>query len=694
VRLRHGFLKSQHQPVAFPTKYLQFSALLEYPLAEVLDGMPPTRSIPLLLAFASAFAAEWRPIDPAELAQKTPTVEADADSEVIFWDVHIKDGQTRMNHPETVLLHYRRIKVFNTRGRNFWSTVTIPYPNGTYISEIAARTVHPDGTSVDLDQHSIRETVNRIGNKQNRSILFAMPSVEAGSLIDYHWTESREGTFAHNIRLDFQLDNVPIRIVRYWVKPYSASNFAWTMHRADFHCSPTEEHLADGAYLMTLGNVSAFHREPRMPPEDQVRAWALIYYAPSNRQQPLPFWDDYRKRLYTWAKSGMKADRLLRTSADGVVANDKSLEGKLNALADFCRSRIRNTETGEVSAQERAEAQKNKSPADTLAQGMGTWRDITFLFAALASAEGYDARYVLMADRNGPLFDVNLTDPYFLRHGAVAVKLEGGWRFYDFAVPFLPHDMIDQGLEGVPALFCDPREPMFVNVPTSSAKQTVARFRGSLRLSEDGSIEGRLEEEYTGHNSGWRKRGLLAQSDVQRQEAFKREIATVLSTAEVSDVSIENAGDPEKPLTYRCHVRLPAYAQRAGKRVFFVPDVFRQNAKPVFTATTRKNPVYFPYAETQDDEVTIEIPSDFDFEAPRVPAAIRLGSLGEYEVRATIQSRKKLVYTRRFVISQPGGAVVPAESYAALKSVFGAIANADSQMFTITRSVTPSADHQ
>jgi len=71
-------------------------------------------------------------------------------------------------------------------------------------------------------------------------------------------------------------------------------------------------------------------------------------------------------------------------------------------LADFCRSRIRNTETGEVSAQERAEAQKNKSPADTLAQGMGTWRDITFLFAALASAEGYDARYVLMADRNGP----------------------------------------------------------------------------------------------------------------------------------------------------------------------------------------------------------------------------------------------------------------------------------------------------
>jgi len=92
----------------------------------------------------------------------------------------------------------------------------------------------------------------------------------------------------------------------------------------------------------------------------------------------------------------------------------------------------------------------------------------------------------------------------------------------------------------------------------------------------------------------------------------------MLSTAEVSDVSIENAGDSEKPLVYRCHVRVAAYAQRAGRRILFVPDVFRQNAKAVFTATTRKNPVYFPYAETEDDEVTIEIPSDFEFEVPRV----------------------------------------------------------------------------
>ena len=43
-----------------------------------------------LLAMA-AFAASWRPVDPAELALKQPKIQADADAEAIFWEVAIED---------------------------------------------------------------------------------------------------------------------------------------------------------------------------------------------------------------------------------------------------------------------------------------------------------------------------------------------------------------------------------------------------------------------------------------------------------------------------------------------------------------------------------------------------------------------------------------------------------------------------
>ena len=675
---------------------MHLRAPLEYAFGKTYRNMPLIRWILLLCIFGSAFAAEWAPLDSAELAQQTPQVEADADSEVIFWDVHVSEDSPGTGYAHTVLSNYRRVKVFNTRGRDFWSTIRISYEKDSAISEMAARTVHPDGSIFEVNQDAFSKTVTKSGNKQSASISFAMPSVEGGSIIEYRWTETRikHAGFATTMRLDFQLDNVPIQVVRYWIKPYTAPGFNFTMHIWDLHCSPTLELEGGGNYLATLRKVPALRREPWMPPVDQVRAWALIYYAPSKRQEPGQFWDYYRKATYNRIKQRIKAENDLRAVAEGATANGKSPEEKLNALSDFCRSHIRNMNTAEVSAQEREEAGKNKSPEDTLARGIGSPDDIRYVFAALASAEGFDARWALAADRNEALFDVNFTDVYFLRRAAVAVKLGDGWRFYEPSSTFVPHGMVAAELEGVPSLLCDLRDPAFLNMPASTADQNVERFRGSLRLAEDGSIEGDLEKEFTGHSAASRKNGLLGQSDEQRKEAVKGEITAILSTAVVSDIHIENAADPEKPLIYRCHVRVADYAQKTGRRLFFVPDVFRQNVKPVFTAETRTNPIYFPYARTEDDEVTIEVPSSFEFEEPRVPPAIRLGPLGRYEVHANIQHGKTLVYTRRFVISQPGGAAVPAESYRVLKSLFDAIANADTQTLSLKQSSGPAAAHQ
>jgi hypothetical protein len=100
-------------------------------------------SVALLLA--PAHAADWLPVDPADLALKAPRLDKDADAEVMFWDVRVDDEPLGFSFG-TVWTHYIRIKIFTDRGRDSQSTVTFStLPES--LADIAGRTIKPDGRS-------------------------------------------------------------------------------------------------------------------------------------------------------------------------------------------------------------------------------------------------------------------------------------------------------------------------------------------------------------------------------------------------------------------------------------------------------------------------------------------------------------------------------------------------------------------
>ena len=77
-----------------------------------------------MLLFACTFSSisaqdkEWRPVTPAEVQQKTPKVEPDADAEAIFWEVRIDDSNL-----DLVMKHYVRVKVFTDKGREKYAKI-------------------------------------------------------------------------------------------------------------------------------------------------------------------------------------------------------------------------------------------------------------------------------------------------------------------------------------------------------------------------------------------------------------------------------------------------------------------------------------------------------------------------------------------------------------------------------------------
>lgn len=641
-----------------------------------------------LLLLVGAFGADWHPLDPAHLALKTPRIDKDADAEAIFWEVRVED-EAQGGDPKTTLRHYLRVKIFTERGRESRGTVDITFAGKTNIIDIAGRTIKPDGSIVELKKDAVFErTVVKLGGMKVKTKSFAMPGVEPGAIIEYRWREVRNDALANYIRLYFQQE-IPVWFVKYYIKPFSNPYFPFAMRTRTFHCQPTPfAQEPQGFYSTALQNVPAFREEPRMPAQDQVKAWMLIYYSEDKKLSPDKYWKEYGKELFQNNKPGMKVNDQVKKLAVSLTQDASTHEDKLKRLVDYCRTNIKNiwSDSSGVSAEAREAYFKKRSetPADTIKNGMGSGHDINLLFAALATASGYDARLAKLSDGSDLAFDKEMADSYFLNAYDVAVKVDGQWKLYDPGTPYLQPGVLRWQEEGQQALISDPKDPVFVQTPISTPEFSLIRRKAALRLDEAGTLEGDLTVEHTGHSGVAQKNSFDADSPEKRVETLIERAKDRLSTAEVSEVAIENVTDHDKPFSYRYKIKVPGYAQRTGRRLFVQPAYFQRNVGPMFATSQRTYPIFYNYPWTEHDSVTIELPEGYSLDHAESPAGSKIANVGTYDVNLSVtKDGKKLVYERKFRWGNEGRLYFPASAYAELKRVFDYIHQQDGHAITL-----------
>jgi hypothetical protein len=643
----------------------------------------------LLALMAAAFAPspvtaaveDWKPVDPAELALKSPIVEKEADAEGLFWEVRIDDNPDG----NLIFTHYLRVKVFTERGRESQSKIDLPfgklYGTEIKIKDIAARTIKPDGSIVELKKDDIFErTIVRASGLKMKAKSFAMPAVEPGCIIEYRWREVRMKEDAHYLRLQFQRD-IPVRSVRYLIKPYEYEGMSFNSITMHGESAPWAKEK-NGFFSTTMTNMPAVKEEPRMPPEDQVKTWMLVYYqAGDAKQDPVKYWHDIGKSFYERSKSLIKPNDEVKQMAASLIADAKTDDEKLARLFDFCRNKIKNTsnDASGLTTEERAKAKDNKSPSDTLKRGIGSSGDIDLLFAALATAAGFDARIVLAPDRGDLFFNKNLPNAYFIDPQNIAVNVGGTWKFFNPGLNYVPIGMLRWQEEGEQALITDPKQPVWVDTPMTPPDKSQVQRRAKLKLTDDGTLEGQIRVEYSGHFAMERKEDLDEESETAREDALKQEIKDQITGAEIADIKIENVTDHLNPLVYSYRIRVPGYAQRTGKRLFIQPAFFQYGLKPLFATATRKYAIYFHYPWSEDDQVHIELPPGYALDNADAPAPFTSGKLSEYKPSLAITTDgKTLVYKRTFYFGGGGSVLFPVEAYPAMKAYFDQLHKQDS----------------
>ena len=639
--------------------------------------------VALCVLFVSPSLAQdkdWKPVNPSDLQSTTPVVEPDADAEVIFWEVRVDDS----NPESMVMKHYVRVKVFNERGREKYSKVDISYAKGIKIKDINARVIKPDGSITDIAKTDVFDReIAKTDKIKVKARSFAVPSVQPGSIIEYRYQEVYNHGSAEDMRMIFQRD-VPIRSISYYFRPFG--DVKYLTFNMDGNKFVKDK---NGFYRATMENVPAIRSEVHMPPEDEVRSWLLVYYDRARKNDDaLSFWSragGYIARKYD-IKDTLKPGKDIKAAAESIAAGASTPEEKLAKIFEFCKTKIRNISYDpRMTDEQREEIKPNKSASDTYKNMQGTDTDINELFASLATALGFEARLAFGGDRSEKFFDPAQAHESFVHFAAAAVKVGDQWKYYSPGDKFVPYGMLAWNEEDTSVLLLGYKDYITAQTPVSGHDKSAAKRTGKFKLSEDGTLEGLVKLEYTGQIANKMKLDNYKISASKREEDLKEMMKSRLSTAEISEISIENFEDPEKPFVCQFKIRVPSYAQKTGKRLFLQPGFFEYGTNPIFTSATRKYGIYFHYPWSEQDNIEIELPAGFkpDSAEPPAPAHDSSGiSSLKFDLKID-ESSNVLRYRRNFFFGSEGRTFFDVATYQPLKNLFDAFHRSNTHTITL-----------
>ena len=625
---------------------------------------------------------DWREITPADLQLKTPKVEPDADAEVLFWEVRVDDT----NPDSMVMKHYKRVKIFTERGREKFSKVDIPFNKYLRIKNITARVIKPDGTISELAKADVFDReIARTDKVKVNAKSFAVSNIETGSIFEYKYQEVYNYGSAEDMRMMFQHD-VPIQTISYYFKPAGSVTYL------RFNMPDTKFVKDKGGYLRaTLENVPSIKEEPYMPPEDEVRSWLLVYYS----------LDQYAKNVITssdfWSRAGgsivrrwgvketLKPGKELKAAAAEIAAGAADPDEQMAKIFEYCKTKIKNiTYDASMTEDQKDEIKANKSPSDTYKKMQGRESEINELFASLADSLGHETRLAFGGDRSEKFFNPSQAHESFIGFSAVAVKINGRWKFYSPGSRFVPYGMLGWNSQSTGVLLLGYKDYITTETPDADPSDSVAKRTARLTLADDGTLSGTVRIEYTGHLSTLHKLNNYKESVSKREENLKDDVKTRMSTAELDAITISNVDDPEKPFIYEYKIKVPNYAQRTGRRLFLQPGFFKYGATPVFSTADRKYPVFFHYPWTENDDIQITLPKGYELENADAPTPIADASkITSHNIDIGIdRANNVLVYKRTFVFGNGMTLFQPA-NYKLLKNYFDAFHKNDSHMLTV-----------
>jgi hypothetical protein len=595
--------------------------------------------------------------------------------------------------------YFARIKVLTEKGKEL-ATVTIPYVKGSdKITDIKARTIHADGKIIPLDIKPSDLVEVKNAAYQVNKMVFTLPSVEAGSILEYRYEERYDDGQLSSPTWEVQ-QKYFVRKAHYSFTPFKymgnvvdskGNGASRLLYSYNLPNGKKVEYESIGRYKLDIADVPPTPDEEFMPPIDSVLAHVVFYYTPYDTKEE--YW---KHEGGSWSKQMDRfagASKALKEAVSQIIAPADSEEVKARKLYDAVMKLDNTDYTRSKSAAElKQEHMKAARDAeDVWTRKSGSSDEIALTYLAMARIAGLKAYALEVCDRNREMFNPFYLSLRQLDDVLVLVTINGkdvpldpGTKFAEFGLLDWRHVLVsgirqtDKGVD-------------FGTTPGNPYKESVTLRTADLTIGKDGTLKGIARISMNGEAAlHWRK--LAAANDEDEVKKRFNEQMRGLVPDGVSAEFDHFLGLEDSHSQLMGIVNLSGNMGTAtGKHVFLPGVFFESQAKHPFVAQEKRlTPVDMEYAETLRDEVTYHLPENFTVES--APAETSIPWAGHAAMQLKSVTKNNDVTVARVFIR--GFALVAAQDYAGLRDFYQKTATADQQQMVLTMAPAAKAGTQ
>lgn len=630
---------------------------------------------------------EWLPIDPADLKMTSEPKAPGAPAIYLYRQVDRNDtGRAATEY------NYVRIKILTEEGRRY-ADVQIPYLKkeaGINISNIRARTIRPDGTIVNFDGKIYENTIEKTKGIKTLAKTFSIPDVQVGSIVEYHFNYD----FSDNYIFDSYWvisDELFTRLAKFSLKPYTEWAVRWTWPAGLPPGTDPPKQDPDKVVRLVCKDVPAFQEEDYMPPENELKYRVLFIYSQDIPEtDPTKYWRNFGKKQNSRLESFIGQHKDLEAAVSQIVSPADSPDAKLRKIyARVQQLRNLSYETRKSEQEQKRDKQKkNENAADILKNGYGSGSDLTWLFVGLARAAGFEASGALVSTRNDYFFNDRRMNSNELNSNIAIVKVDSKEVYFDPGSAFVPYGLLPWYETVVKGLKLNKDGGTWIETPLPDGALSVIKRTAIFKLTDEGSLEGKVSLSFTGLEAISPRREFMNQDDEARKKYLEELLKAYIPAA--SEVDLTQQPDwksSEAPLVAEFNVKIPGWASSAGRRAVIATGIFSADEKNLFAHTDRVNDVYFHYPFRKIDDVTIELPLDWKVDSVPKDQDQDAHAI-EYTLK--IENKSGTLHVSRVLRSDL--IMVPKASYSSLRGFYQAVKSGDGQSIVLQPGASAAAN--
>jgi hypothetical protein len=617
------------------------------------------------------------PVSPDELKMTSEPKAPGAPAIILFREVY-RDDNIHTPHED----NYYRIKILTEEGRK-WGDVEIPFFTGWDVVNVHARTIRPDGSTVEFSGKVFDKTIEKSQGFKFRAKAFSLPDVQVGSIVEYRFTYDMHEYFFWESRWIVSSD-LFTRDAKFALKrgydPYQPFTLRWTWNGLPPGVTPADG--PDRIVRMEVQNIPAFQEEDYMPPENELKARVdFIYENEFMETDSDHYWRHVGKSRNAALERFVDKRKAMEDAVSQIVAPSDAPEVKLRKIYDRVQQ-LRNTSYEVHKSAEELKREKEK-PAenveDVWKRGYGDGVQLTWLYLALVRAAGFDANGVWVSSRSEYFFNPKSMENHKLGANVVRVKLNGKDLYFDPGGAFTPFGMLTWPETATPGLCLDKDGGTWVQTPLPQSSESRIERTAKLKLADNGNLEGKITLTYTGLEAMYHRIDVRNEDDVARKKFLEERVKDQIPVG--MEAELTNKPDwtsSETPLVAEFDVTIPGWASGAGKRALIPAGVFTAGERKTFEHANRVNPIYIHYPHEKVDDVTIELPAGWQV-GTLPPPQVQDGHVVTYNLKVE-SDHNTLHLTRKLTMDF---LLIDAKYYTALRNFFQVVRTGDDQQIVL-----------